>query len=111
MKAIGSLQFEFYGTTSFTTIFHRHFTSLDSHGWDRSAAHVCGRVRWHIRQFPNGPQSGFRDIHDSASPPFHPEQRVFPDSVGDDDFHWQSFLASYKLKYSPTSARATRVYC
>src|SRR5260370_31259470 len=36
MKAIGSLQFGFYGTTSFTAIFHRHFISLDFHAYASS---------------------------------------------------------------------------
>src|SRR5882724_10578156 len=36
MKAIGSLHCGFYGTTSFTAIFHRHFISLDFHAYASS---------------------------------------------------------------------------
>jgi hypothetical protein len=41
------------------------------------------RVRWPIHQFPDGPQSGSHGAHVSASPPFHPGRRDFPDPVGD----------------------------
>jgi hypothetical protein len=78
------------------------------------------RVRWHIHRFPDGPQSGSRDTHGSASPPFHPGRRDFPDPVGDVTFpakpshsgrrlkHWPAFLDALRVCFVARHARLQR---
>jgi len=67
------------------------------------------RVRWHVHQFPDGPQSGSHDAHVSASPPFHPGRRDFPDPVGNVTFTMSPCHGLRRLKPWPAFLDIARV--
>ena len=69
------------------------------------------RVRWHVNQFPDWPRSGSHNAHVSASPPFHPGRRDFPDPVGDVTFPTKPSYGRRRLKHWPAFLDVLRVCC